>query len=316
MRLPIVGCRRMMLHSGSSRFDGLRKIASGTAILPTSCMRLACRISSTSPGGSLNPRAMTAQYLAHPPDVARGDLVLVLGDDRQPLHGFELCHVGQTLGLGHLVERMPQARRSAARRSLRARVWERLSASSCVLHLQQRRGTDAELGLVDRLGDEVVGAGFDRKQAVLPRRLRRDHDHRHIAAVGIPADAAAHFEAIHRRHHHVEQHEVDVQAQFGEPLDAVARRLGLVSERTHQRGRDLPGHFVIVDDEDAPAPGGCRVHHANDLLSERLWTGEPADRHGPLNRSKARIELRNKDFTLIERPAACAFRQGAAAARH
>ena len=230
--------------------------------------------------------------------MARGDLVLVLGDDREPFHGFELRHIGQTLGLGHLVERLPQTRGPPLDDlfELRLGALERVQR---VLHLQQRRRTDAELRLVDRLGDEVVGAGFDRKQAILPRRLRGDHDHRHIVTVGIPADAAAHFETVHGRHHHVEQHEVDVQAQFGESLDAVARRLGLVSERTHQRRGDPPGHFVVVDDEDAPAPSVCRVHHANDLLSELLWTGEPVDGHGPLNRSKARIELRNRGPCIV-----------------
>ena len=60
--LPIVECSRITTHSLWSRLDGLRRIDSGTATLPTSCMRLACRISSTSPGGSFKPRAMTAQY--------------------------------------------------------------------------------------------------------------------------------------------------------------------------------------------------------------------------------------------------------------
>ena len=105
--------------------------------------------------------------LAHPPDVARGDLVLVLGDDREPLHGFELRHIGQTLRLGHLVERLPQARGPLLDDLFELRLGA-LQRVERVLHLQQRRRTDAELGLVDRLGDEVVGAGFDRKQAVLP----------------------------------------------------------------------------------------------------------------------------------------------------
>ena len=62
MRLPIIGCRRITTHSAPSRLDGLRRIESGTAILPTSCIRLACRISSTSPGGRFRPRAITARY--------------------------------------------------------------------------------------------------------------------------------------------------------------------------------------------------------------------------------------------------------------
>ena len=39
---PIIAeCCRITFHSCESSSDGFRKIASGTAILPTSCMRLA-----------------------------------------------------------------------------------------------------------------------------------------------------------------------------------------------------------------------------------------------------------------------------------
>ena len=89
--------------------DGLRRIDSGTAILPTSCMRLAWRISSTSAGGSFRPRAMTALYSLMRWMCRAGDLVFVLGEDGEPLDGLELRLIGQPLRFGHLLERLAQA---------------------------------------------------------------------------------------------------------------------------------------------------------------------------------------------------------------
>ena len=63
--------------------------------------------------------------------------------------------------------------------------------------------------VVDRLGEEIVGAGLEPLHLV--RRLveRRDHDHRHVHGPGRALDAAADLEAVHARHHDVEQHHVD-----------------------------------------------------------------------------------------------------------
>ena len=110
-----------------------------------------------------------------------------------------------------------------------------------LLHLQQRRRPHAQLGLVDRFGDEVVRARFDRVQPVLPGLERRHHDDGHVAARGILPDAAAHIEAIEPWHDDVEQNEIDAELKLGEPFDAVARRFDLVPESFDEHLRDSAG---------------------------------------------------------------------------
>ena len=122
-----------------------------------------------------------------------------------------------------------------------------------LLHLQKRCRAHAQLGFVDRLGDEVVRAGFDRVQPMLPRLERRHHDDGHVAPGRILADAPAHVEAVEPRHDDVEEHEIDAELKLGEPFDAVARRLDFVPQPFDEQLRDFANAFVIVDDEHALA---------------------------------------------------------------
>ena len=50
-------------------------------------------------------------------------------------------------------------------------------------------------------------------------------------ARGISANPPAHFEAVEARHHHIEQHQVDAEPNFRQPLDAVRGELRFVSLR-------------------------------------------------------------------------------------
>ena len=317
MTLPMVGCRRITLHSEPSRLDGLRRIASGTAILPTSCMRLACMMTSTSPGGSFIPRAITGAVLAHPLDVPGGDLVLVLGDNRQPLDRIELREVRQALCFGHFIERLAQAGRPLLDHLFEARLVG-FQPVLRLLHLQQRRRTDAELGRVDGLRDEIVGSGLDRAQSILPAHHGGDHDHGDVAAARILTDAATDLEAIQARHHDVEQHQIDAELKFGEPFDAVARRLGVVPQRLDQHLRDLPRDIIVVYDEDAAALVGWRMTHAKNpdrTFLIRLRNARSAD-HDALNRLETAVQFCHDRFTSIERSAARRTGELGAAARH
>ena len=76
------------------------------------------------------------------------------------------------------------------------------------LDAQQRAHAREQLGRVDRLAEEVVGAGVEALDALLGRIERGDqHDRQHrLRRVG--ADRAADVVAAHARHHHVEQHQV------------------------------------------------------------------------------------------------------------
>ena len=60
--------------------------------------------------------------------------------------------------------------------------------------------------LLDGLGQEVVGAGVERRDHVLRRRMRRDDDHRQGGRQRVGAQPAADLEAVDARQGQVEQH--------------------------------------------------------------------------------------------------------------
>ena len=140
-----------------------------------------------------------------------GDFVLVLGDNREPFDRIELRQICMALCFGHLVERLAQARRPLLDHLFEARLVG-FQGVLRLFHLQQRRRTDAELGRVDRLGDEIVGSGLDRAQSILSAHHRGDHDYGNIAAGRIPADATTNLKTIEARHHDVEEHQIDAEA--------------------------------------------------------------------------------------------------------
>ncbi len=193
--------------------------------------------------------------------MAGGDVILVLGDDREPLHRVELGAIREPLRLGHLFERGAQAGGALLDRLLEMGLMA-LQRVLRLFHLQQREGPDAKLRLVHRLGDEVVGARLDRAQPIFAARHRGHHDHRHAGGLGILPDAAADLVAVHARHDDVEQHEVGAEPQLRECFDAVARRFRLVPESLDQRLRDAPGRVVVVDDENPFGEFRDRLSHS------------------------------------------------------
>ena len=193
---------------------------------------------------------------------------LQLGDNREALDGIELRAIREPLRFGHLLQRGAQAGRPLRDGFLEVRLVA-LQRILRLLHLQQRGGPDAELGLVYGLGDEIVGARLDGAQPVLAADHRGDHDHGHVAGVRILADAPAHFVAVESGHDDVEQNEVGAEPQLRERLDAVARGFRLVPQRLDDGLRDRPCRLVVVHDEDPPGQfrhwlGHSRVPGANE----------------------------------------------------
>jgi len=94
------------------------------------------------------------------------------------------------------------------------------------------------VNVVDRLGKEVVGARLEAAHPVLRLIERRYHDHRDVQGGRIGLDPAADLDAIHPRHHHVEQHDVRFDA-----LDAFER------VQSVHRGRHLEifGHELRLE---------------------------------------------------------------------
>ena len=126
------------------------------------------------------------------------------------------------------------------------------------LDAQERAHARQQLAVVERLGDEVVGAGLDRLGLLRPD-AGGDHDHRQERGVLVRADAAAHGVAVHPRHDHIEEDEIRVVL-----LDQLQRlfpghgRKHLVAAR-HEHCLEEPDVLRnVVDDEDLGS-GGLHV---------------------------------------------------------
>ena len=109
-----------------------------------------------------------------------------------------------------------------------------------------------QLQVVDRLGQEIVGAGLEAADAVGNLVERGDHDDWDVRGRRIAFQPPADLEAVHVGHHHVEQHDIDLAVLAG--LDGV----GPVGRSQHleifgkQPNLEQP-HIGrnVVDDEDA-----------------------------------------------------------------
>ena len=64
----------------------------------------------------------------------------------------------------------------------------------------------------DRLGEEIVGPGLEAAHPIGRLVERGDHHHRDVVRRQPGLEAAADLEAVHVRHHHVEQHDVALRA--------------------------------------------------------------------------------------------------------
>ena len=101
---------------------------------------------------------------------------------------------------------------------------------------------------MERLGHVVVGAGVDARHLVAPAVARRQHQHRHLAAVAPPALDDA--DAVHLRQADVEHHRV-VRLGVAEEMAFLAI-IGAVDDiaRIGKGIRQLPVQvLVILDDE-------------------------------------------------------------------
>ncbi len=135
-------------------------------------------------------------------------------------------------------------------------------------HLEPHQRADAgdqhEVGR--RLGEKIVGAGVEAAHPVARLVERGDHDHGNVLGDRIGLEAPAHLEAVHVRHHHVEQHEV----AFGALADR--QRLGAVRRAHHVEifGGELRLEQAqvrrhVVDHEN---PGG---HRRSSSAAPRNW---------------------------------------------
>ena len=114
----------------------------------------------------------------------------------------------------------------------------------------ERLDPGEQLGLVERLGDEVVGPGFDRPDLLLGV-ARRDHHDRQVGGLRVLADPPAHLVAVHARHHDVEQDDVGrLLAQHVQRLLAGRGGQHPIAARAQHRVEQPDVRRLVVDDED------------------------------------------------------------------
>ena len=110
---------------------------------------------------------------------------------------------------GHAVQLLKLILDALLKLTVPARQLGRLLLDRVVVPLDSNQGAypGQQLGLVERLVDEVVGAGLDGADLLL-FSARSDHDHRQESRPWIFADPAADLVPIHSRHQDVQQNEV------------------------------------------------------------------------------------------------------------
>ena len=123
-----------------------------------------------------------------------------------------------------------------------------------IADLDQRADARAQLVLVDRLVEEVVGAALERLDLVVGVGERGQHQDRQHPPRRFALDPRAGLVAVHVRHHHVEDDDRRVAAGIeGESLASVAGHGHVVAPRREVLLEDLQVLFVVVDREDEVA---------------------------------------------------------------
>ena len=108
-----------------------------------------------------------------------------------------------------------------------------------------------ELRLVERLGEEVVGAGIEPGDDVVDRRAPGQQDHGQRDRPRVCPQAAADLEAIHPGQADVEQDEVRDDLERGrQPRRPVVRGDRSIAGTLEQRGQQGAVRRVVLDDED------------------------------------------------------------------
>ena len=194
--------------------------------------------------GRLGEGGEPAQVEEHHGDVAPVALERILGaagdDQLGELWREEALEPAQALELGHLLLH-PMLERVVQLAQL---VVKRFDA-------EQRAHPGEQLRLIDRLGQEVVGASLDALHALLGGIERGDHHDRQHGRGRVVANLPAHLVAAHLRHHHVEQHQVGVLAlDDGQRLGARRRGDRAIALGREQIGQELHVLRGVVHDED------------------------------------------------------------------
>ena len=116
---------------------------------------------------------------------------------------------------------------------------------------------DQHFVVLERLGDVVEGAALHRRDRVLHRRERGDHQHRQVVVDLL--QLVERGDPVHPRHHHVDDRRVERhRAREVEPLPRAGSKADVVPLAGEQRVENLAHDLLVVDDQD-----GSLTNHKN-----------------------------------------------------
>src|SRR5207253_8016535 len=143
------------------------------------------------------------------------------------------------------------------------------------LDADERADAREEGDVVDRLRQEVVGAGLEAAQPVGDIGQRRHHDDGNVGGLRVGLQPATDLETVHLRHHDVEQDEIgqlgggDRQrarpVRAGQDIEILARELRL---------EQLDVYLDIIDDQDAGGHGDTASASAEEPLDGLQEVGD------------------------------------------
>ena len=183
--------------------------------------------------------------------------------------------------LGHLRwEEAPQTRGPLELRDLRLDAFLqlaipclqlfRLTANRVLIALDSNERLDPgkQLGLIEGLGDEVVGPGLDRPDLLLGV-ARGDHHDRQEGGVGVLADPPAHLVAVHAGHQDVQQDEVWLLRRAADPAPPRPMRRSAPDSRAGSAPRRAAGRSAAGRRRRGSS---SLVAHARDPVGRKLRT--------------------------------------------
>src|SRR5512132_3951720 len=135
--------------------------------------------------------------------------------------------------------------------------------------VQPRADPGAEDRRVERLGEEVVGAGFKATHDTLVVLDRRDHDHRDVAQRRVGLDPLQHLDPVETWHLDIEEDEVWLagsdRGQGGEPVIDVRGPMPIAVEVLR---KETAVQRIVINDEDVSRTSMHRVSWLR-----RSWEG-------------------------------------------
>ena len=139
-----------------------------------------------------------------------------------------------------------------------------------LLQLEQRANAGQQLGEIDRLAEKIVRAGINSVDAVFGLRKPRDKHYRSEPGFGSILDSAANLEAVHSRHHDIEQYQIrPKRGALRQRGLAVVHFVHLKSFAAQQHFERVAGGRFVINDQD------FRIHRERTNVSCRLVADNP-----------------------------------------